>query len=85
MAPFSKKDQISSIKPSLVESNETAGQDGLDSRSTEVKEPSSENPPTPQHTIEPESTSEPGPGNVSLSHRIFPSFEKFWPSFFFFF
>lgn len=58
VAPFSEKDQISSTKPSLVESNETAGQDGLDSRSTEVKEPSSENPPTPQHTIEPESTSE---------------------------
>ena len=58
VAPFSKKDQISSIKPSLVESNETAEQDGLDSRSTEVKEPSSENPQTPQHTFEPESTSE---------------------------
>ena len=58
MAPFSENDQISSTKPSLVESNETAGQDGLDSRSTEVKEPSSENPPTPPHTNEPESTSE---------------------------
>ena len=58
VAPFSEKDQISSTKPSLVESNETAGQNGLDSRSTKVKEPSSENPPTPQHTIEPESTSE---------------------------
>ena len=58
MAPFSKKDQISCTKPSLVESNETAGQDRLDSRSTEVKEPSSENPPTPQPTHEPELTSE---------------------------
>ena len=41
VAPLSKKDQISSTKPSLVESNETAGQDGLDSRSTKVKELSS--------------------------------------------
>ena len=58
VAPFSEKDQISSTKPSLVESNGIAGQDGLDSRSTEVKEPSSKNPPTPQPTNEPESTSE---------------------------
>ena len=58
VAPFSEKNQISSTKPSLFQSNETAGQDGLDSRSTKVKEPSSENPPTTQHTIEPESTSE---------------------------
>ena len=34
-------------------SNEIARQDGLDSRSAKVKEPSSENPPTPQPTNEP--------------------------------